>query len=150
MTPSRHASNIPALRTPSVSSLEDISNARTPSNYGIVRSEPPVPGFEHPEIQPRLVGLSQPSFTPTVPSSPAPVPGNLPSNQSSPDKGNGSKRIRVLVAEESNIKDCMDCGMDMSLRSVVIRNMIDLPPSLRKVNLAYGRKRIHCGSITRM
>jgi osomolarity two-component system sensor histidine kinase SLN1 len=30
-------------------------------------------------------------------------------------------------AEERNIKDCMDCGMDMFLRSVLTRNIIDLP-----------------------
>jgi osomolarity two-component system sensor histidine kinase SLN1 len=30
-------------------------------------------------------------------------------------------------AEESNIKDCIDCGMDMFLRSVLTRNIIDLP-----------------------
>jgi osomolarity two-component system sensor histidine kinase SLN1 len=103
LTPSRHASDIPASRTPSVLSLEEFSNARTPSNYGSVRSEPPAPGFENSEIQPRLVELSQPFFTPTVPSSLASVPGNLPSNQSSPDKADDSKRIRVLVAEDNTI-----------------------------------------------
>ncbi|KAJ5848763.1 CheY-like superfamily [Penicillium solitum] len=91
-------------RTPSVLSLEDFSNAvRTPSNHGSVRSEPRAPGFEKSEIQPRLVGLSQPFFTPTVPSSPASVPSNLPSNKSSSDKGDGSKRIRVLVAEDNTV-----------------------------------------------
>lgn len=104
LAPSTHASSIPGSRTPSVLSLEDFSNAvRTPSNHGSVRSEPRAPGFEKSEIQPRLVGLSQPFFTPTVPSSPASVPSNLPSNKSSSDKGDGSKRIRVLVAEDNTV-----------------------------------------------
>ncbi|KAF4761684.1 hypothetical protein HAV15_007083 [Penicillium sp. str.  len=104
LAPSTNASSIPGSRTPSVLSLEDFSNAvRTPSNHGSVRSEPRAPGFEKSEIQPRLVGLSQPFFTPTVPSSPASVPSNLPSNKSSSDKGDGSKRIRVLVAEDNTV-----------------------------------------------
>ncbi|KAJ5203595.1 CheY-like superfamily [Penicillium cf. viridicatum] len=104
LAPSTHASSILGSRTPSVLSLEDFSNAaRTPSNHGSVRSEPPAPGFEKSEIQPRLVGLSQPFFTPTVPSSPASVPSNLPSNKSPSDKGDSSKRIRVLVAEDNTV-----------------------------------------------
>lgn len=104
LAPSTHASSIPGSRTPSVLSLEDFSNAaRTSSNHGSVRSEPPAPGFEKSEIQPRLIGLSQPFFTPTVPSSPVSVPSNLPSNKSSSDKGDGSKRIRVLVAEDNTV-----------------------------------------------
>ncbi|KAJ5597222.1 CheY-like superfamily [Penicillium hordei] len=104
LAPSTYASSIPGSRTPSVLSLEEFSNAsRTPSNHGSVRSEPPAPGFEKSEIQPRLIGLSQPFFTPTVPSSPASVPSNLPSNKSSYDKGDGSKRIRVLIAEDNTV-----------------------------------------------
>lgn len=104
LAPSTNASSIPGSRTPSVLSWEDFSNAvRTPSNHGSVRSEPRAPGLEKSEIQPRLVGLSQPFFTPTVPSSPASVPSNLPSNKSSSDKGDGSKRIRVLVAEDNTV-----------------------------------------------
>ncbi|CAI7643476.1 unnamed protein product [Penicillium glandicola] len=104
LAPSTHASSIPGSGTPSVFSLEEFSNAaRTPSNHGSVRNEPPTPRFEKSEIQPRLVGLSQPFFTPTVPSSPASAPGNLPSNKSSSDKGDGSKRIRVLVAEDNTV-----------------------------------------------
>ncbi|KAK4865454.1 hypothetical protein LT330_009242 [Penicillium expansum] len=92
------------LGTPSVLSLEEFSNAaRTPSNHGSVRSEPPAPGFEKSEIQPRLVGLSQPFFAPTVPSPPASVPSNLPPNKSTSDKGDGLKRIRVLVAEDNTV-----------------------------------------------
>ncbi|KAJ5374434.1 Six-hairpin glycosidase [Penicillium concentricum] len=114
--PSTHASSIPGSRTPSVLSLEDFSlAARTPSNHGSVRNEPPAPGFEKSEIQPRLVGLSQPFFTPTVPSSPASAPSNLPSNKSSSDtkripsnlpsnkSSSDTKRIRVLVAEDNTV-----------------------------------------------
>ncbi|KAJ5503767.1 Six-hairpin glycosidase [Penicillium fimorum] len=98
--PSTHGSSVPGSRTPSVLSLEDFSHAvRTPSNHGSVRNEPLAPGFEKSEIQPRLVGLSQPFFTPTVPSSPASAPSNLPSNKSSSD----TKRIRVLVAEDNTV-----------------------------------------------
>lgn len=104
LAPSTHTSSIPGSRTPSVLSLEDFSNAaRTPSNHGSVRSESHAPGFDKSEIQPRLVGLSQPFFTPTVPSSPASLPNNLPSAKSSSDKGDGSKRIRVLVAEDNTV-----------------------------------------------
>ncbi|KAJ5823765.1 Six-hairpin glycosidase [Penicillium robsamsonii] len=98
--PSTHASSVPGSRTPSVLSLEDFSHAaRTPSNHGSVRNEPLAPGFEKSEIQPRLVGLSQPFFTPTVPSSPASAPSNLSSNKNSSD----TKRIRVLVAEDNTV-----------------------------------------------
>jgi osomolarity two-component system sensor histidine kinase SLN1 len=104
LAPSTHTGSIPGSRTPSVLSLEDFSNAaRTPSNHGSVRNESHAPGFEKSEIQPRLVGLSQPFFTPTVPSSPSPVSNNLPSNHSSLDKGDGSKKIRVLVAEDNTV-----------------------------------------------
>jgi osomolarity two-component system sensor histidine kinase SLN1 len=113
--PSTHASSIPGSRTPSVLSLEDFAHTvRTPSNHGSVRSEPPAPGFEKSEIQPRLVGLSQPFFTPTVPSSPASSPQKLPSNKSSSD----AKRIRVLVAEDNKVNQevVRRCVMNLSLR----------------------------------
>jgi osomolarity two-component system sensor histidine kinase SLN1 len=104
LVPSAHTGSIPGSRTPSVLSLEEFSNAvRTSSNHGSVRNEPHAPGFEKSEIQPRLVGLSQPFFTPTVPSSPSPVSNNLPSNHSSLDNGDGSKKIRVLVAEDNTV-----------------------------------------------
>jgi osomolarity two-component system sensor histidine kinase SLN1 len=104
LVPSTHTGSIPGSRTPSVLSLEDFSNAaRTPSNHGSVRNEPHAPGFEKSEIQPRLVGLSQPFFTPTVPSSPSPVSNSLRSNHSSLDNGDGSKKIRVLVAEDNTV-----------------------------------------------
>ncbi|OQD79779.1 hypothetical protein PENANT_c044G06868 [Penicillium antarcticum] len=105
LAPSTHTSSIPGSRTPSVLSLEDFSNAaRTPSNHGSVRNEPHAPGFEKSEIQPRLVGLSQPFFAPTVPSSPAPpLSTSLPSTQNPTENGDGSKRIRVLVAEDNTV-----------------------------------------------
>jgi osomolarity two-component system sensor histidine kinase SLN1 len=105
LAPSTHTSSIPGSRTPSVLSLEEFSNtARTPSNHGSVRNEPHAPGFEKSEIQPRLVGLSQPFFTPTVPSPPAPpLSTNLPSNQTTAENGDGLKRIRVLVAEDNTV-----------------------------------------------
>jgi osomolarity two-component system sensor histidine kinase SLN1 len=105
LAPSAHTSSIPGSRTPSVLSLEDFSNtARTPSNHGSVRNEPHAPGFEKSEIQPRLVGLSQPFFAPAVLSSPAPpLSTTLPSNQTTAENGDGSKRIRVLVAEDNTV-----------------------------------------------
>ena len=104
LAPSTNTGSIPGSRTPSVLSLEEFSNAaRTPSNHGSVTNEPHAPGFEKSEIQPRLVGLSQPFFTPTVPSSSSPVPNNIPSNHSSIEKGNGCKKIRVLVAEDNTV-----------------------------------------------
>ncbi|KAJ5995944.1 hypothetical protein N7522_007604 [Penicillium canescens] len=105
LAPSTHTSSIPGSRTPSVLSLEDFSNtARTPSNHGSVRNEPHAPGFEKSEIQPRLVGLSQPFFAPAVLSSPAaPLSTNLLSNQTTAENGDGPKRIRVLVAEDNTV-----------------------------------------------
>jgi osomolarity two-component system sensor histidine kinase SLN1 len=104
LAPSTHTSSIPGSRTPSVLSLEEFSNTvRTPSNTGSVRNESHAPGFEKSEIQPRLVGLSQPFFAPTVPSSPPLLSANLPSTQNPTDNGDGSKRIRVLVAEDNTV-----------------------------------------------
>ena len=102
---STHNSSTPGSRTPSVLSLEDFSNAaRTPSNQGSLKSESVAPGFEKSDIQPRLVGLSQPFFTPTVPSS-APSP---PSKLSQPGQNadeivENPKKIHVLVAEDNTV-----------------------------------------------
>lgn len=42
-------------------------------------------------------------------------------------------------AEESNIKDCMDCGMDMFMRSVGANKKLDLDlPLTKAVNLFEG------------
>jgi osomolarity two-component system sensor histidine kinase SLN1 len=101
LAPSTHASTVPGSRTPSVLSLEEFSNAaRTPSNNGSVRNEALAPGFDKSEIQPRLVGFSQPFFTPTVPSSPASAPNKLPT---STDRADGSNKVRVLVAEDNTV-----------------------------------------------
>lgn len=103
LTPSMNTSSIPGSRTPSVLSLEDFSGTvRTPSNHSSVRNESHAPGFQKSEIQPRLVGLSQPFFAPTIPSSPSDS-NNVPPNQDATDKGNNSKRIRVLVAEDNTV-----------------------------------------------
>ncbi|KAJ5349189.1 CheY-like superfamily [Penicillium brevicompactum] len=102
--PSPRTGSVPGSRTPSVLSLEDFSNAvRTPSNHGSIRNDTHAPGFEKSEIQPRLVGLSQPFFAPTVPKTPPPTNGNISPNHSSIDKGDGSKKIRVLVAEDNTV-----------------------------------------------
>ncbi|KAJ5544450.1 CheY-like superfamily [Penicillium sp. DV-2018c] len=101
LAPSTHSSSVPGSRTPSVLSLEEFSNAaRTPSNNGSVRNESPAPGFDKSEIQPRLVGFSQPFFTPTVPSSPVATPNKLPT---STDKVVRSNKVRVLVAEDNTV-----------------------------------------------
>ncbi|CAG8283123.1 unnamed protein product [Penicillium salamii] len=102
--PSPHTGSVPGSRTPSVLSLEEFSNAvRTPSNHGSVRNDPHAPGFEKSEIQPRLVGLSQPFFAPTVPKTPPPSASHLPSNHTPRDSVDGSKKIRVLVAEDNTV-----------------------------------------------
>jgi osomolarity two-component system sensor histidine kinase SLN1 len=101
LTPSINTSSIPGSRTPSVLSLEDFSNTGTPSNHGSGRNEPHAPGFEKSEIQPRLVGLTQPFFAPTVPS--PSDSNNMPPSQGPTDERNVSKRIRVLVAEDNTV-----------------------------------------------
>ena len=104
VAPSTHISSSPGSRTPSVLSLEDLSHAvKTPSNHGSLRNEPVAPGFEKSDIQPRLVGLSQPFFTPTIPSSPS----SSPSKNATPSNGqpadDAPKKIRVLVAEDNTV-----------------------------------------------
>lgn len=104
LIPSPRSGSVPGSRTPSVLSLEDFSNAvHTPSNHGSIRNDSHAPGFEKSEIQPRLVGLSQPFFAPTVPKTPPPANSNISSNHSSIDRGDGSKKIRVLVAEDNTV-----------------------------------------------
>jgi osomolarity two-component system sensor histidine kinase SLN1 len=102
--PSMHISSSPGSRTPSVLSLEDLSHAaRTPSNHGSLRSEPVAPGFEKSDIQPRLVGLSQPFFTPTIPSSPSSSPSSHLTPTNGQPEGDSPKKIRVLVAEDNTV-----------------------------------------------
>lgn len=102
---STHNSSTPGSRTPSVLSLDEFSNAaRTASNHGSLKNESTAPGFDKSDIQPRLVGLSQPFFTPTVPASPAssaskgPRPSNGPGTQNE-----GPRKTRVLVAEDNTV-----------------------------------------------
>lgn len=104
LPPSIHNSTPPGSRTPSVLSLDEFSNAvRTPSNHGSLKNESAAPGFDKSDIQPRLVGLSQPFFTPTVPASPASSASKRPGSNNSPSVSEGSKRIRVLVAEDNTV-----------------------------------------------
>lgn len=105
LAPSTLAPSTPGSRTPSVLSLEEFANAaRTPSNHGSVRNESVAPGFEKSDIQPRLVGLSQPFFTSTVPSStPTSPPRNPGSNPGDIKKDEHAKKIRVLVAEDNTV-----------------------------------------------
>lgn len=100
--PSTPSSSAAGSRTPSVFSLDDLPGlARPPSNNGSVRSDP-LTNFEKQDLQPRLVGLSQPFFTPT-PSSPAPsTPRATPADGAKPEvKDNTSGKVRVLVAEDN-------------------------------------------------
>ncbi|KAJ5730826.1 uncharacterized protein N7483_005334 [Penicillium malachiteum] len=103
IAPSSLISSNAGSRTPSVLSLGEFSTgARPSSTQGSVKGEPIAPSFEKSDLQPRLVGLSQPFFTPTVPSSP-----QSSSNGTSPTKlhakNESSRKIRVLVAEDNTV-----------------------------------------------
>lgn len=102
---SPYGSSAPGSRTPSVLSLDDFANAaRTSSQNGSVKGEPAAPGFEKSEIQPRLVGLSQPFFTPTVPASPASTASKGPHSSTNPNvQCEAPKKVRVLVAEDNTV-----------------------------------------------
>lgn len=105
LAPSTHNSSAPGSRTPSVLSLDGFSNtARTTSNHGSLKSEPAAPGFDKSDIQPRLVGLSQPFFTPTVPASPALSASKGPRSKNGPTtQSEDPRKIRVLVAEDNTV-----------------------------------------------
>ncbi|RAQ50946.1 two-component system protein B [Aspergillus flavus] len=119
---STRSSSIAGSRTPSVVSLslEEFSNiAQTPSNHSSVgNKETLTNGFEKPDVQPRLVGLSQPFFAPTVPSAPSSPSKGQESNQSSSD--NGSKKIRVLMAEDNKI------NQEVALRMLALEEVYDV------------------------
>lgn len=102
---SPYNSSAPGSRTPSVLSLDEFSNAaRTSSQNGSLKGEPAAPGFEKSEIQPRLVGLSQPFFTPTVPASPASSASKGPHSSTNANvQDETSKKVRVLVAEDNTV-----------------------------------------------
>ena len=103
LAPSSHISSNPGSRSPSPLSLE-FANVGRPSTQGSTKSEPVVPNFEKADGQPRLVGLSQPFFAPTVPSSPQSASSvSTPRNIKSDANGNQSKKIRVLVAEDNTV-----------------------------------------------
>lgn len=105
LAPSTHNSSAPGSRTPSVLSLDEFSNAaRTTSNHGSLKNESTAPGFDKSDIQPRLVGLSQPFFTPTVPASPASSASKGPRSNNGPGAQNeGPRKTRVLVAEDNTV-----------------------------------------------
>ncbi|KAJ5109569.1 hypothetical protein N7532_002214 [Penicillium argentinense] len=105
LSPSFHSSSAPVSRTPSVLSLDEFSNTvRTASNHGSFKNEPAAPGFDKSDIQPRLVGLSQPFFTPTVPTSPISSASKLPrASQAEVKQEESSKKVRVLVAEDNTV-----------------------------------------------
>ncbi|KAJ6018310.1 hypothetical protein N7451_001689 [Penicillium sp. IBT 35674x] len=106
VAPSFQNSSNPGSRTPSILSLEEFSNAaRTPSNQGSTKGEPIAANFEKSDIiQPRLVGLSQPFFTPTVPSSPKSPASNHPtSSKGKSEMDERSRKTRVLVAEDNGV-----------------------------------------------
>jgi osomolarity two-component system sensor histidine kinase SLN1 len=102
---STRSSSMAGSRSPSALSLEEFSNiAKTPSNHSSVNKEPLGAGFEKSDVQPRLVGLSQPFFAPTVPSPPPSSSSKHPgSSQSSSETDNSTKKIRVLMAEDNKI-----------------------------------------------
>ncbi|RHZ43997.1 putative sensor histidine kinase/response regulator TcsB/Sln1 [Aspergillus thermomutatus] len=102
-SPSTRSSSITGSRTSSVLSLDDLASlARPPSNNGSVRSDPLTSNFDKQDLQPRLVGFSQPFFTPT-PSSPASSnPKVSAADGVKPEvEDSSSGKVRVLVAEDN-------------------------------------------------
>ncbi|KAF7118918.1 hypothetical protein CNMCM5793_008554 [Aspergillus hiratsukae] len=100
--PSTRSSSIAGSRTPSVFSLDDLAGlARPPSNNGSVRSDPLTSNFEKQDLQPRLVGLSQPFFTPTPSSPSSSTPRVTPEGAKPEVEDNTSGKVRVLVAEDN-------------------------------------------------
>ncbi|KAE8353098.1 hypothetical protein BDV28DRAFT_133888 [Aspergillus coremiiformis] len=122
---STRSSSVTGSRTPSVLSLslEAFSNITpTPSNHSSVGSkETTGSGFEKSDVQHRLVGLSQPFFTPSVPSSPPSPPSkHSQSNQNSTDGDHGPKKIRVLMAEDNKI------NQEVALRMLALEDVYDV------------------------
>jgi osomolarity two-component system sensor histidine kinase SLN1 len=119
--PSTRSSSAAGSRSPSVFSLDDLPGlARPPSNNGSVGSvrSDPLTNFEKQDLQPRLVGLSQPFFTPT-PSSPAPsTPRAPPADGAKPEvKDSTSGKVRVLVAEDNVV------NQEVVLRYVIFQSL---------------------------
>ncbi|KNG89864.1 two-component system protein B [Aspergillus nomiae NRRL 13137] len=115
---STRSSSVDGSRTPSVMSLslEEFSNiAQTPSNHSTVGSKETL--STKPDVQPRLVGLSQPFFAPTVPSTSS-SPSNGPESNNSSDTG--PKKIRVLMAEDNKI------NQEVALRMLALEAVYDV------------------------
>ncbi|KAF9884551.1 Histidine kinase [Aspergillus nanangensis] len=113
--PSTHSSSLNGSRTPSVLSLEDFSSiARTSSDHESMRGETRVAT----DMQPRLVGLSQPFFAAgTLDSSPSPSSQKIPDV---PKKAKSEKRIRVLVAEDNKV------NQQVVLRMLALEDVYDV------------------------
>ncbi|KAE8153564.1 hypothetical protein BDV25DRAFT_149091 [Aspergillus avenaceus] len=120
---STRSSSAGGSRSPSVVSLslEEFSNvARTPSHHSSARSDRLGSGFENPEVQPRLVGLSQPFFTPSVPSAPSSPSKHERSDSNTSDQDSGPKKIRVLMAEDNKI------NQEVALRMLALEEVYDV------------------------
>ncbi|KAE8381986.1 hypothetical protein BDV26DRAFT_288961 [Aspergillus bertholletiae] len=119
---STRSSSVCGSKTPSVMSLslEEFSNiAQAPADHSSVgNKEANTTSFENSDIQPRLVGLSQPFFTPSVPSTPpSPSTGPEPNtNATNP----GLKKIRVLMAEDNKI------NQEVALRMLALEEVYDV------------------------
>ncbi|KAG2419133.1 hypothetical protein HFD88_002237 [Aspergillus terreus] len=113
--PSTHSSSMHGSRTPSVLSLEEFSSiARTSSDHGSMQGEPRVSK----DMQPRLVGLSQPFFATGTPESSSP-----PVTAKSSDglqQVKGGKRVRVLVAEDNKV------NQQVVLRMLALEDVYDV------------------------
>ncbi|KAB8227238.1 Histidine kinase [Aspergillus alliaceus] len=124
-TASTRSSSVTGSRTPSVLSLslEEFSNiAQTPSNHSSVGNKEPLgAGYEKPDVQPRLIGLSQPFFAPSVPSSPVSSPPKKSQpNRNSVANDEGLKKIRVLMAEDNKI------NQEVALRMLALEEVYDV------------------------
>ncbi|KAF7592151.1 Histidine kinase [Aspergillus hancockii] len=115
---STRSSSMTGSRSPSVMSLslEEFSNiAQTPSNHSSVNKE------SRGDVQPRLVGLSQPFFAPTVPSPPPSSQGKHPgSSQGSSETDHSTKKTRVLMAEDNKI------NQEVALRMLALEEVYDV------------------------
>jgi osomolarity two-component system sensor histidine kinase SLN1 len=113
--PSTHSSSMHGSRTPSVLSLEEFSSiARTSSDHESTQGEPRVSK----DMQPRLVGLSQPFFATGTPESSSP-----PVTAKSSDglqQVKGGKRVRVLVAEDNKV------NQQVVLRMLALEDVYDV------------------------
>ncbi|KAL5365236.1 hypothetical protein BJX96DRAFT_179661 [Aspergillus floccosus] len=113
--PSTHSSSMHGSRTPSVLSLEEFSSiARTSSDHDSMRGEPRVTK----DMQPRLVGLSQPFFATGTPERASLPVTTKPSNGVLQVKG--GKRVRVLIAEDNKV------NQQVVLRMLALEDVYDV------------------------